>query len=370
MTMAAAGVAIWMLVWSAGCGPAHAGRSPEKTGEQAQPKAVAEEPIAGSGKPIEIKLPVGVPSEGAERQGASTDSVVMALNFVPGQTTVYKLTMQTERRVDYMGNVPAMPDELKSGRTGSRVGMVFDQQVESVGADGNAVLKITIQSLMYVGQSRDEVVLDFDSSRAADAQSPLAKLIGQSYKLQISPSGKVLAVSDARSARAAVAGNLPGNQTAQKLLSDEAIKERHGVTALVAAQKKTVRTGDSWADVKVTSFGLMGTDTLQQTYKLASIEQAAGRRVAVVEMEAIPSAVMAQQLHQQLNAPVNPGVLDNSQKDVGRLRLDLTNQRIDECTEDLTKEWVTVLPEKKPNSGYVAMKMTATQQYRLERVEE
>jgi hypothetical protein len=266
--------------------------------------------------------------------------------------------------------VPELPDDLKPGRTGNQVSMVFDQQVESVGADGNAVLKITIKSLTYIGQSKDKVLLDFDSSRATDAQMPLAKLIGQSYKLEMSPAGAVAAITDVRPIRAAVAGNLPGNQTAQKLISDEAIKERHGVTALVAAQKKTVHKGDTWADVKVMSFGLLGTDTLQQTYKLTSIDQIAGRRIAVVEMEAIPSAAIAQQLHQQVNTRVNPGTLDNSQKDVGLLRMDLTNQRIDEYTEDLVKEWTTVLPDKAPGTGYVAMKMTATQQYHLERVEE
>ena len=121
--------------------------------------------------------------------------------------------------------------------------------------------------------------------------------------------------------------------------------------------------------MKITSFGRMGTDTLQQIYKLASIDQAAGRRVAVVEMEAIPSAAMAQQLHEQLNTPPNPSALGSSQEDKGRLRLDLTNQRIDEYTEDLTKEWVTVLPGTDPSTGFIAMKMTAIQRYRLERID-
>jgi hypothetical protein len=333
---AAVGVMMGLAVWSVGCGSTGAGRPPEAI------------------KPAE----------------APADSAVMALNFVPGQTTTYKLTTQAERRVDYLGNVPTMPDEYKAGRTGSQIGMVFDQQVESAGADGNAILKITIKSLTYIGRSKDKVLLDFDSSRPADAEMPMARLIGQGYRLQMSPSGAVLAITDARAARAAVAGGLPGNRTAQKLVSDEAIKERHAVMALTAAQKRTVRAGDTWTDTKVIPFGLMGTDTLQQNYKVTAIEQTAGRKIAVVEMEAIPSAAMAQQLHQQVNTPVNPGMMDNTQKDVGRLRLDLTHQRIDEYSEDLTKEWVTVLPEKRPNTGgFVGMKMGAIQQYHLERVE-
>jgi hypothetical protein len=332
---AAVSMVVGLLVWSAGCGSAHAGRSAEMTAQK----------------------------------GAPTDSVVMALHFVPGQMTTYKLTTQTERRVDYMGNVPALPNELKPGHTGTEISMIFDQQVESVGADGDAILKITIKSLVYINRSKDKVLVDFDSSRAADAQMPLARLIGQSYELQMSPSGAVPAVTEARAARAAVAGSLPADQTAQKLLSDEAIKERHSVPALIAAEKKTVRTGDTWAGVKVVSFGLMGADTLQQNYRLASIDRTGGRRVAVVEMEAIPSAAMAQQLHGQVNMPVNPGMMDNTQKDTGRLCLDLTNQRIDEYTEDLTKEWVTVLPQRASNTGFIGMKMGAIQRYHLERVE-
>jgi hypothetical protein len=306
----------------------------------------------------------------AGQADASADSVAMALKFVPGQTTTYKLTTQMERRVEYMGKVPTMPDDLKPGRTGNEISMVFDQHIESVGADGNAVMKITIKSLTYVGRSRDKALLDFDSSRPTDAKMPMAKLIGQSYKIQMAPGGAVSAVTDVRPARAAVAGSLPDNQSAQKLITDEAIKDRHGTVALIAARKKTVHKGDTWASVKVISFGLMGMDTLQQIYKLASIDQIAGRRIAVVEMEAIPSSAMAQQLHQQLSASANPAVMDNSQKDVGRLRLDLTNQRIDECSEDLTKEWVMALPDKDPNGGFVGMRMTATQRYRLERIEQ
>ncbi len=332
-----------LLVWSAGCNSTSTRPSP--------PPAVAKEQVS--------RPDANVPA----------DAVVMALRFVPGQTTTYKLTTQTERQVDYMGNVPEMPDDLKAGRVGSRISMVFDQQVERVDPNGAAVLRITIKSLTYVGESKGQAVLDFDSTRETDARMPLAKLIGQSYALLLSPGGVVLSIVDAQAARAAVAGNVPGSQTAQKLLSEEAIKERHGIPALAVAPKKTVRPGDTWVNVKVVSFGLMGTDTLQQNYKLAALDQPAGRRVAVVEMEAIPSSVMAQQLHQQVSTPVGPGRMDNTQKDVGRLRLDLTNQRIDEYTEDLTKEWVTVLPEKTPGAGYAGMKMTATQRYRLERVE-
>jgi hypothetical protein len=341
-----------LLAWSAGCNRPDAGRSPEKVGEPVRPQAVAEERIAPPEKPA-----------------ASADAVVMALSFVPGQTTTYKLSMQTERRVEYLGNVPSLPNDLQPGRTNTQVDMTFDQQVESVNADGNAILKITLRSLKYLGQSRDKAIVDFDGSRAEDRQSPLAKLVGQSYQLEMSPSGAIVAVIDARSARAAIAGNLPGNQTAQKLITDEAITERHRVTPLIAAQNKAVRKGDTWANVKVVSFGLMGTDTLQQAYTLTSVDRTEGRRIAVVEMEAIPSAALAQQLHEKLNAPVNASSIDNSQRNVGRFRLDLTNQRIDECSEDLTKEWVTALPDKDPQGGYVGMRMTATQRYRLERVE-
>jgi hypothetical protein len=368
-TAIAAGGVIGLLVWTAGCSRTDAGRSADKVGKQVPPQSVAKDQAAQPDTETEVRIPVTLSKSEAKPPEASPDSVAMILSFIPGQTTSYKLTTHAERRVDYSGNVPKMPEELKNGHTSNQIEMTYEQHVETVNADGSAVLKITIKSLTYKGEASNKVVLDFDSSRAADAQNPLAKLIGQSYMLTMSPNGAVQEIINARPARAAIAGNLPANQTAQKLISDEAIKERHGVTPLIAAQRKTVRQGDTWADVKVISFGRMGTDTLQQNYKLVSIEQSANRRVAVVEMEAIPSAAMAQQLHQQLKNPVNPGVLDNTQKDVGRLRWDLTNQRIDEYTEDLTKEWVTALQEKDLNGGVIAMKMTAIQQYRLERME-
>ncbi len=69
--------------------------------------------------------------------------------------------------------------------------MVFNQQVQSINAAGNAIEKITIKELKYYAEVKDNKTLDFDSTKDKDPNNALFALVGKSYTIEITPSGKV-----------------------------------------------------------------------------------------------------------------------------------------------------------------------------------
>jgi len=129
--------------------------------------------------------------------------------------------------------------------------MTFTQQIQSINNRGNAVTKITIKGLKCSSVHKDNLVLDFDSSREKDPNNSLSRIVGESYKIEITPAGQVQRVIDARGARAASRVRYPSSKAAAraaaKLLSLDSIKQRHAILALPAADKKQLRPGDSWS---------------------------------------------------------------------------------------------------------------------------
>ena len=112
-----------------------------------------------------------VPAE-AGKPEPSGPAVELALKFVPGQATTYKIT--TESRRAWNGRArrrPSLP-QFTDGRTGNHVELTFEQRVQQVQDDGSAVLEITIKGLKYVGEVVNKVVLDFDSARPEDSDNP------------------------------------------------------------------------------------------------------------------------------------------------------------------------------------------------------
>ena len=142
-----------------------------------------------------------------------------------------------------MGPESAKPANYTDGRSGNYVEMTFEQRVEEVRDNGNAVLGITIKALKYRGLIQNKVALDFDSSRAQDQKNPLAALIGKSYRLELSPAGQVVALLDMASIRQAVAIGTPAHGVAVKLFSEEIIRDRHEVPPLSALKEGRANRG-------------------------------------------------------------------------------------------------------------------------------
>jgi hypothetical protein len=297
-------------------------------------------------------------------------TATLALKFTPQDSTTYRVIMEAEKSGEWKGASPGKPPAFKGGHTGNKMEMTFTQQIQSTDDKGNAVAKITIKGLKYLTKVRDNPVLDFDSSREENRNSPLGKLIGQSYTIEITPSGQVSKVIDVSGARAAVRGSSSANKTATTLLSANAIKERHTIPALPVTEKNQLHTGDNWNSIKTFSFDMMGSKSYERIYTLKEIKDTDGRWVAIAEMKAVPSSEMAKQLHKEQGTSLFAKMFDNTETYTGQLKFDLTAGKVEKCFEELKSEWLAVDPsaserDEKPDM----LQLTAVRLYHIERID-
>jgi len=276
-----AAIVICSLLLTAGCAPlVKETAKPEVKPEEEIPKVVVEE-VKPEVKPEEEKPKVVVEEVKPEVEPeAEKPAIELVLKFAPQDSTTYKFTQEALRSIKWEG--PPLNDAaFKGGRTSSRIEIIFTRQIQSTDDKGNAVAKITIEDLKYLSIVRDNPVLDFDSSRAKDRNSPLAKLIGQSYTIEITPACRVAKVIDVSQAQAVVKGSSSANKTALALLSPNAIKERHTIPAMPAADKNQLRTGDNWSSIKSFSFGLMGAKSYERIYTLKEVKDTDNRTTEI-----------------------------------------------------------------------------------------
>jgi len=293
----------------------------------------------------------------------SKKAVVLARQFSAGDTATYVVTTETSRAVEYEGTLSTEAD-LKGGITRTKVELTFTEQIESVDANSIAA-KITIVRAKYLRElARRGIVADHDSSK--NDGGPLAKLVGQSYRIEITPSGEVTRVLDSRAARSAVAGST----TAVGLLKSKAIKERHSVASLPAAEKNLLRVGDNWSSVKQTDFGMMGKKAYERIYVLREVTKVDGRKVAVVEMNAIPTADFPGQMPSDSDSPFSK-MFDNIDEYTGLMKLNLTTGKVDEYFEQLMTRWIVIdpTPTDKNKDKPDMLTMTGIMEHRLVRID-
>jgi hypothetical protein len=300
---------------------------------------------------------------GSETPVATESAVNLTLRFVPGKTATYRAVIEQGKTVTWKGAASAKPPAFRDGHSGNRIEMALQQDVESVDESGNTTVRITIKGLKYLNQISNSVVLDFDSARPSDQENALAKLIGQSYRIKLSRRGEVLEVVDAVQARSALAGDTPMHRAAQRLLSDGQIKERHTIAALTALREDRVQMGQSWSNIKSFSFSAMGAKSFERVYTLRQIRKEAGRRLALVDMKAIPAAGPE---GSQATGPFG-GMFDNQSTFEGRLAFDLDAGQVRRSSERMSTEWVVADPNTvQDGSEPAAIGMGATWLQELE----
>ncbi len=367
---AAVSIVVLVLALLSGCGRGEATTSavkteppaesaPTPTDRQDEAAAVAPEPApraeaaaAGEKEPVE--------------PGQAVD---LTLKFAAGQVAVYRAASDAQKSIEWKGAPAAKPAQFIDGRSGNRVEMTFEQRVQQVREDGSAILEITIKALKYAGEIRGNVVFAFDSTKEEDIVSPLTALIGKGYRLEMSAKGQVLAVIDAGPVRQVVPEGSAAYNVAVRLLSNEEIKSRHEVPALVALEDSRVRPGRTWSDLKTFSFGEMGPKSYERVYTLAQVQPEDGGR-AVIEMEAIPSAAVAEEVHRQQAAGPLARMFDNVESYEGRIELDLGDGQVAGYTEQMETVWTFADPAGAPDGGPPpAFTMAARQMHTLERIE-
>ena len=286
-----------------------------------------------------------------------------ALKFTPQESNTYHVTTESEKLVKFEGSL-AKSDEFKDGRNDTRVEMTFTQDTESVDDKGNAIAKITIRYLKYISIEKNNTVMDFDSSREQDKNAPLSKLIGQSYKIQLAPTGEVLNVVDVSQAKAVA------DETGLKLLQPGAIKERHGTIILPAADKNQLAEGDTWNSLKVFSFGFMGSKPFEKIYTVKSIREMENHKNAFVDVNAVPTSKIAKELYKEEASNPLAEKFDNTGGYMGHFRFDLTSGKFKTYLEKLSIRWDVVDPAmtQEADKAPDAIKMEANRIYIFDKI--
>lgn len=361
----AAGVALCGLSMIAGCQKDRSAGPSMKVEPVPIVPAAAEKPDEGPAQTTTVEPAVQV-----VEPSVAEPTVGLAPAFSVGRAATYKATTEARKSIEWMGSESGKPADFSDGYTGNSVEMTFEQRVETVRENGNAVLAITIRALKYRGVVASRPVFEFDSTDPNDGQEPLMALIGKSYRLEMSSGGEVVALLDMESARKAVKAGSPAYSVAAKILSEEMIRDQHEIPPLSALKGGQVGPGQSWSDLKSFSFSSMGAKSFERVYTLRQVGQDAGR-TAVVEMKAIPSAAMAEQMHKRQPAGLMPGLFDSTDKYEGRLELDLEGGRLRQYVEDMQTEWIVADPAAMQDTTAVprAIKMAAQRFQRLELVE-
>jgi hypothetical protein len=296
-------------------------------------------------------------------------TVRLALKFVPNDSTTYKVTTDADNSLTWESPDANKPKGFTGGHTGRKSEITFTQQIQSIDDKGNAVAMITIKQLKYLQTVKNEITMDFDSSRQQDQQEPLSKLIGLSYTIEMTESGDVSKIIDANDARAAVKGASTTDKMAASFLSDDAIMERHKILALPETDKNQLRAGNDWSIIKSFSFAMMGTKTYEKIYTLKKVEDVDNRRIAIAQMEAVPSAERARELTEEQTASVFANMSDNTETYTGELKLDLTAGKVDEYREKFNTQWLIVDPNPKEDEPPAALKMGAVRSYSMEKID-
>ncbi len=286
-------------------------------------------------------LPPGKPVRNKKDSWVEIPRADLRLKPAVDDSTMYKFA---EHWVSSLRFEQPSLNKLDEKKTGTNIEMKFLQRIESVDKEGNAIARVTIKAFKYHVMVKNEVTFDFDSTREADKDRALSKLIGQSFTIKISPDGGVEVV-DAKKARNAVKGGSDGT-AARGLLSKELIAKRHSILALPDAGNRVVSVpqggktriyyqGDSWIRIKPSHPALKwAPKSLAKTYTLEQITKEKRHRVALITMNGAESVESAE------DAPESAGLMgifgnifDPQEIYTGRFTLDLDTGKVMEYNE-------------------------------------
>jgi hypothetical protein len=220
------------------------------------------------------------------------------MEFEPGTKTRYQVTTEAVTVVEgpetvIQGNAGAasFPKVSESSE------VVFTQKILGpLPEDANTVVAlITIDQVRYARTSSGQPDLTFDSKEPTDQNSPFAKLIGQTYTIEIRPLGYVPGVFNLRPVRLAVRGTTPAHAAALDLVSPPAIFSRHGYFSVPGPDVGSLAVGDRWRGLQQFTLkapGMdmdrLGTHRFDKIYRLERVEQRPVGTVAVVVFEGSP----------------------------------------------------------------------------------
>ena len=298
-------------------------------------------------------------------------SVKIALMPAIGQDTSYKIANQMKRIIKWEGAVPSK-DMAEESFSDDKMEMVFTRHIENKDENDNATARVTIDSLKYISVVKNQTVVDFDSSAPADANNPLAALIGQSYTITIEPNNYVSLITNLPRANVLMKGITMADSIGKNILSTDAIRGVHSALLLPAAGSEDLLPGDKWSQIKTFGFGMMGIKSYEKIYTLKDMQDINGRKVAVITMNAIPSSEVEPKYSDQQGRGVSPSMFDTDETFTGQGELELTDGCIKNYSENLKTSWIAAIPPSVTKTSDAneptVLKMTAVYSYTLEKV--
>ncbi|HOK65449.1 MAG TPA: hypothetical protein PK054_05185 [Anaerohalosphaeraceae bacterium] len=269
-----------------------------------------------------------------------------AQRFAPQTTDTYEVTMTTTK--DFKFEQPAL-DKLRQEETTTSVRMTFEQRIEKVDETGAAEAVITIRDLACRVVKQNEVQINFDSRRQEDQSNPLAKLLGQSYTVRLTPDGKAEAL-DVSTVKTA---DIPGQEgrLASRLFAKEEVAKRHEILSLPDAGTP-VKVGTSWERTAPSPQGLLSSKNFRKVYTVKNLEQTDSGKIAVIEMNASESAA-APDAAGQGSMGIFAKMLDNEIQYTGKMTMNLDSGKVLEYGETLISTYTAqeMNPKAKPEQG-------------------
>ena len=115
---------------------------------------------------------------------------------------------------------------------------------------------------------------------------------------------------------------------------------------------------------------MMGAKSFERTYEIIKITEIDGRKIAIAQMNAVPSAAKAKELYKEQQTGQLSSMFDNTETYTGVLSIDLTSGQIVKYNEEFRSDWVAVdhltnKQIKEPDS----FRLSATRIYRIERID-
>ncbi len=296
------------------------------------------------------------------------NEVNLILQFEENQDSRHRVVRQSQRIVKFEGPL-AEDTPGKGGHNDERLELTYTRHIESVADDGSAVAGITIEEIKYLSIVKDDIRIDFDSNRESQKQTPLARLIGTSYRLKLAPDGTVESVVDINEPLSRISGRSLAEKAGMQMFSPDSLKQLHGTLVLPDPNKMPMKTTQTWSNVKDFSFGFMGSDSYERIYSFDKIEDVNGSSVAFVEMNSIPAAPGGTDPEEAKAAAAFSSIFDNEVEYAGNLEFNLSRGSVKMYREKLDSKWTAIDPDASEGEVPGVLKMGAIRFYSIEKID-
>jgi hypothetical protein len=268
--------------------------------------------------------------------------VKVELKPVTNQVSTYKAV--DLYRKDYLFDQPSSNKKtIKDTELNTEV--VYEQVTRDVDAEGNVTDDITIKAIKYLSTDSDGVNVDYDSSEDAKADSAFTMLIGQTYTIKMSPSFKVLEISNIVPSREAIKKG-KDERFARGLVSDQTVRRRHEILAMPDKGMKTLKVGDSWSRLVVSPTGVLIPKNYEKTYTVEKISDG----TTLIKMNASPtSKKLENQPKRSEGFEMFRSLFDSEDNYTGQLLINVETGRVHEYNESLMNKYTAAeFPKGEP----------------------